>query len=594
MSEARKDRLVKAALDDTPKGLNTTYTRMLRQIDNQEPYMRALALKCFAWVIHAKRLLRTRALQDAIAAEPPCRSREDLELDEVNVILKACANLITEENGFIRPIHYSVQEFFTNPGLGPLQGCCLENIREPNFAHRILATSCLSYLQLDVLAEGPCDIVFQLYDRLEEYPFLWYAALFFDRHVLDLPDLPEEVFGLVTTLLNRDGPSLAAVLQILAVQDPFDIDRLIGEFTKVSFEVSASTILYSTILFNVPQIAEQYAGLALSDYVLHRASAGGLIDLVVRLIGEGYDVKEEDNQGVTPLYYSCSGGHIEVMEQLLQAGADVNAQGGHYGNALQAAAYGGHQKMVEQSLQAGADVNAQGGEYGNALQAAAYRGYQKMVERLLQAGADVNAQGGEYGNALQAAAYRGYQKMVERLLQAGADVNAQGGYYGNALQAAAYGGHEEMVERFLQAGADVNAQGGYCGSALQAAAYRGHEEVVEQLLQAGADVNAQGGGYGNALQAAAYGGHQEMVERFLQAGADVNAQGGGYGNALQAAAYGGHEEMVERFLQAGADVNAQGGEYGSALQAAATGGHQKVVERLRQAGAGRERPGQTL
>ena len=243
MSEARKDRLVEAALDDIPKGLNTTYTRMLRQIDNQEPYMRALALKCFARVIHAKRLLRREELQDAIATESPCRSREDLELDEVNVILKACANLIAEENGFIRPIHYSVQEFFTNPGLGSLQGCCLENIREPNFAHRILATGCLLYLQLDVLTEGPCDNTYWLYRRLKKYPFLWYAARFFDRHVLDLPDLPEEIFGLVTTLFNRDGPSLAAVLQMLAIQDPFDLDRINGDFTEVSFEVSASTIL---------------------------------------------------------------------------------------------------------------------------------------------------------------------------------------------------------------------------------------------------------------------------------------------------------------------------------------------------------------
>jgi ankyrin repeat domain-containing protein 50 len=496
VSEARKDRLVEAALDDIPKGLNTTYTRMLRQIDNQEPYMRALALKCFAWVVHAKRLLRPRALQDAIATKSPCRSQEDLELDEVDVILKACANLIAEENGFIRPIHYSVQEFFTNPGLGSLQGCCLENIREPNFAHRILATSCLSHLQLDVLAEGPCYNEFQLYHRLREYPFLWYAARFFDRHVLDLPDLPEEVFDLVTTLLNRDGPSLAAVLQILAVQDPFDYSRISGDFTKVSFEVSASTILYSTVLFDVPQIAKQYAGIALSDYVLHRASAGGLIDLVIRLIGEGYDVKEEDDQGVTSLYYSCSGGHTEVMERLVQAGADVNAQGGYYGNALQAAAVGSHGEVVERLLQAGVDVNTQGGFHGNALQAAARGGHEKMVEQLLQAGADTNAQGGEYGNALQAAVIRRHEKIVEQLLQAGADVNAQGGKYGNALQAAAVGGHEKMVEQLLQAGADVNAQGGKYGNA---AAYGDHEKIVEQLLQTSTGTNAQSREYSNAL-----------------------------------------------------------------------------------------------
>jgi hypothetical protein len=83
--------------------------------------MRNLALNCLAWVVYACRPLSTSELQYALATNAKCRTRQDLQTDSPQVILEACANLLEESNGAVRPIHYTVQEFLTSPAQGLLQ-----------------------------------------------------------------------------------------------------------------------------------------------------------------------------------------------------------------------------------------------------------------------------------------------------------------------------------------------------------------------------------------------------------------------------------------------------------------------------------------
>lgn len=130
VSQARKDRLVEAALGEIPSGLDATHTRMLYQIDNQKPYTRALAVKAFAWLFYAKEPLQMEALQVAIAIDAQCRSTTDLELDECSPrsVRKHCCT----RSDIIRPLHYSVQEVFMQRSLGSLQGRYLGEVRNPD------------------------------------------------------------------------------------------------------------------------------------------------------------------------------------------------------------------------------------------------------------------------------------------------------------------------------------------------------------------------------------------------------------------------------------------------------------------------------
>jgi ankyrin repeat protein len=587
VSESRKDREVAKALQLLPTGLDATYIRSLEQIEKQKDYMRRLAFKTLRWVVYAQRPLTTDELRCALAAEEELITRVNEELDDIDVILGACAHLLVEDTSnyrpVVRPIHYSVQEFFTTLSSSALQGRLLKTFHDLNQVHARLAEICISHLQSKLLDQHPCAKKNKLDTRMEDYPFLWYAACAFDHHLICCTSPPKELIKSMTMFLEQSGLFLASVLQLKAVPSytgqPQEPDP-IQDFDSYAWTVDKRTVVYSTKIYDVPDLEDSWRGLRPPPTALHRACSAGLSSAVSRLLAGEIEVNEIDDNGLAPIYYGTVSGNAAIVRMLVERGADVKAQGGYYGNALQAAAFGGHKSIASLLLEYKADVNAQGGSYGNALQAAACGGHESIVRLLLENEADVNAQGGSFSNTLQVAAREGHESIIRLLLENEADVNAQGGHYGNALQAAAFGGHESIVRLLLENEADVNAQGGHYGNALQAAACGGHESIIRLLLENKADVNAQGGSYGNALQAAAWGDHESIIRLLLENEADVNAQDRIYGNALQAAACIGHESIVRLLLENEADVNAQGGHYGNALQAAACGGYESIIRLL--------------
>jgi hypothetical protein len=214
VSECQRDREVENALDVLPSDLNATYIRILEQINGQGDYMRKLASKTFRWVIYAQRPLTTTELQHALVTEELYRPGSDLELDSIAVILGACANLIVEEsreNGakpIIRPIHYSVQEFFTGVHADTCPGFDLDNINDPCYVHGKLAMTCILYLESNLADQHPCQNPPILYVRMISYPFLWYAARFFDYHLLRHRAFSEDLAKRITTFLHQPNSFL--------------------------------------------------------------------------------------------------------------------------------------------------------------------------------------------------------------------------------------------------------------------------------------------------------------------------------------------------------------------------------------------------
>ncbi|KAJ9634654.1 hypothetical protein H2199_008939 [Coniosporium tulheliwenetii] len=399
ISQARKDRLIEEALHTLPRGLDATYRRIIDQIDSQEGYMKDLALKCFMWVLYSKTPLRTQELRHALAISDTCKCREDLELDDIDVILDACANLFVEEYHGIRPIHYSVQEFFTNPPAGVLQKSCLKQIGEPDF------------VRIGWAGLKPPQYAL----HLACFAGLIEAATRLVEEGVDINESDEKGTGPLYYALDNKHIHIVELL----LGNGADVNVQGGHFGNA----------------------------------LQAASYYGYREVVELLLSKGADVNAQGGYYGNALQAASFNGNKEVVELLLSKGADVNAQGGKYGNALQAASFNGNKEVVELLLSEGADVNAQGGEYSNALHAASYYGYREVVELLLSKGADVNAQGGYYGNALQAASSNSNKEVVELLLSEGADVNALGGYYGNALHAASERGRRDVVDLLVSWGA---------------------------------------------------------------------------------------------------------------------------------------------
>ena len=198
------------------------------------------------------------------------------------------------------------------------------------------------------------------------------------------------------------------------------------------------------------------------------------------------------------LMEAASRGYEMVVRLALQERADINPQDDTYGNALHAAISASNMILTTQMLVAklliekGADVNCHGGRYGTPLQAgAATNGMHSIVKLLLENGADVNACGGKYGTALIAAARIDNVAALRLLLDAGADVDARGGNHGTALIAAVANEKLWAIEILLEAGADIN----YCGaegeSPLRVAANVRNEYIVKKLLDNGALVYAK-------------------------------------------------------------------------------------------------------
>jgi ankyrin repeat protein len=517
--------------------------------------MRDLALNCLAWILYARRPLSTRELQHALAINANCTFRQDLSLDPPQVILEACGNLLEEASGAIRPIHYTVQEFFTTTGQGMPQHPLRTRFLDSRSVHKQLSSACLLYIDL-VAFDRPAPDFARLYHRLNNNNLACYACQNFDYHVLNCDQLPSDVMDQLERLFQHDSAYLAAILQIKILQDSYKSSTIRQRFNSMDFLVTPGTIVYSTSLYNIPTLSQQWIDQTPPMYALHLAASSGLTSAVIRLLKGSCDINEKDQSGSTPLYYASLSGYLDIVQSLLDKDACVNAQGGYYGNALQAASARDHKQVIKMLLDKGAEVNAQGGYYGNALYAASHGGHEQVVKMLLDKGAEVNAQGGYYGNALQVASLRGYEQIVKMLLDKGAEVgvevNAPGGDYSNVLCAASLRGHKQVVRMLLDKGAEVNAQGGYYGNALYAASHGGHEQVVKMLLDEGAEVNAQGGHYGNALYAASHGGHKQVVRMLLDKGAEVNAQSEHYSNALYAASHGGHERIVQMLLAKGA------------------------------------------
>ncbi|VUC28740.1 unnamed protein product [Clonostachys rosea] len=327
-----------------------------------------------------------------------------------------------------------------------------------------------------------------------------------------------------------------------------------------------------------------------SEGIIPKAARGGNKKIVEKLLEEGGNVDDEDEEGYTSLARAAEGGYQELVMMLLRKGADVNAG---RRSPLAVAALRGRKKVVEILLQAGADIEFQGSD---ALRFAARGGHQEIVEMLLLAGAYVKPQGSSCG--LAGACAKGNEEIVEMLLAAGADTNdIDGGYqfedeaedHKSALEGAAFYGHSQIVDRLLAVGVEVNFQRNFSTypdgyTALHAAVRGGQQHITDNLLEAGANPELLDVEGKTALQTAAEKGVEGTVNSLLARGADVNATGRNE-PALASAVRAGHQDIVKRLLRAGAEPNAFDHHGLPFLSLAAEGGFKEIVTMLLAAGA---------
>ncbi|KAH0544336.1 hypothetical protein FGG08_001477 [Glutinoglossum americanum] len=580
----RSDQDIEAELHNTPRGLDHTYGRALQRICQQTTALRELAKRCFIWVLYAERPLHIKELLEAVQIEESAGKREDLTRYGQEAVIEACANLLEVDSELVRPIHYSVKEYFTGfKSTAQLERADGEGLRgffvSSTTAHTMLSHSCLSYLLQGFFNDGPCDNSFDLYRRVQTYRLALYSSYFFDRHLHKLLQVPEDLREPLKTFLSSGSTALTAMMQVRALHGGRSLIDAEVHFTTPS-KISPFAVMGYTTLLDHPYFRGDIKGWLLTDTsTAHDVASVGLLDDITLLIQGGNPVDGRDLEKKTLLHRASENGQQEICSYLLEQGADITAKDGNGLTVLHGAALGGCEAVVRLLVEKGADVAAKGCEGLTVLHAAALGGSEAVVRLLVEKGADVAAKDDYGSTALHVAAMGGSEAV-------GADVAATEGDGLTVLHEAALGGNEAVVRLLVEKGADVAAKTDDGSTVLHEAAMGGSEAVVRLLVEKGADFAVKDDDDGwTVLHGAAAGRSEAVVRLLVEKGADVAAKADDGWTVLHEAAMGGSEAVVRLLVEKGADTSAKADDGWTVLHEAAMGGSEAVVRLLVEKGA---------
>ncbi|KAJ9302149.1 hypothetical protein DTO271G3_1015 [Paecilomyces variotii] len=622
-----------------PRGLSSMYERMIRNIKGLPRVSSSLARTCILWVTHAKRPLTGGELKELVSfmAGPSRSSQHDNPLTcsshkhySSEDITNASFDLIQMDidSEPVRPVHYSMQEVFSNCTDIEFPDDCRDFFLSSEKANLQLAKACIRVL----LSEDFC------WDNAKKY-----CARYFESHVLSLQTIPPELENMLDSLLSADREVFA---NILTFRYPYGFsDCCMGS----PREIEPSFFVRCTGLDRVPHIATRYPKVILSDrpeQYLQLACYLGMSDVLEAIIETGADLNYRDQVGYTALDCACLAKQHDVIKRLLDTGVPQKCGGSGSKSPVIRAATRKDFKTVELLLKGGIGVDLSdfiealetddlelvelvikecGGkdqqEYekaapfafvkdfyeiskflinrlnGKALQAAYCRafittGNHKLRKFVMERSSDWSLCAKTEPMLLRIAGYYGELDMMKILIEHGANVNGPNEKGDNSLQSATRGGQVKAMELLLENGADINVISEKDGSLLEIAALPSSTvAAMELLIKKGVKVNEVHTGAGGPLGIATSWGLLEKMKFLLENGADINLRGGERGSPLGTAVDVGQSKAIPFLLENGADVNIPCPAYGTPLGLAAYDGRLEIMRLLIDNGADVNRQG---
>ncbi|PQE30756.1 hypothetical protein CJF32_00005960 [Rutstroemia sp. NJR-2017a WRK4] len=645
----KTDKAIRQALENLPKSLSETFSRILAKSLNFAESYQARILKL---VTIAQRPLTTEELREALSVNPGDTNWNPATLlNDLYSTLTCCGSLIIvdEEEMTVRLVHHSVKNFLL---------CSAEDSSGIPFtidcAHMEMVNVIITYLNYGIFdtqvsslvvpqitaASAPSAIVksilhpssdvrslalkflksrkqpnFNVGQVLSEaseqfqpksgnqFPFRNYAKSNWLRHM---------------RWKSRSKPLKYNLLLRLFEKGVLDLDITDDSgHTPLSWAVAAENDeIVQLLLAHETSAAE----LQKNSAPLWWASRTGNL-IIARLLlekGANLELQNKEHQNRTLLSLAVEDGHIGIVRLLLEHGARVYTRDSLGQTPLWWAIEAGRTPMIRLLLEKGAGTELMDAAHGLLLTAVEGGNYEN-VELLLKQGPNLSIMPDPFRYPLLIAAEQGHYEIVELLLEKGADpdleclrdtlrypllIAAESGHYkivqlllkkgvdvrdevkgGLPLLKAAKNGHYEIVKLLLEKGAPIE-YGDGSGTPLSNAAMNGHDIVVELLLDAGADTNhASSVSYQLPLSKAAEQGHDRVVKILLEKGALINSRGDFGRSALVGAAQQGHDRVVEILLEKGAKVDLQDDMGESAISYATRKGHDQIVKLLRQKGA---------
>ena len=378
--------------------------------------------------------------------------------------------------------------------------------------------------------------------------------------------------------------------------------RILDE-TKVEPEPKKAKVMFTETF---EEVSKQSYQLINGKETFHGAAKNGDLFTLKKLLKQGGNVHEFNDDKMTPLHLAAENGHVEIVTELLAHGAIVDQLVTYdvlkyldkpkhsQKSALHIASENGHVDVVTVLLTNGANIDLFDYPVTNTpLNYAIKSGHTNVVKELLKFNPSLTElEIDEKLYPLQQACMDGHIEIVKLLLEKGVHVDqADLEYQETPLYYAAADGHFEIVKLLIEEGADINKMSDDLENPLKSAARFGHLLIVRYLLEKGANPNYQILEEENQsmicdptpLLEAVDWGHVEIVKELLKHGANPNYHGN---NSLHMASSSGNIEIVKELLKYGAKVDITNESNKTPLHLAMENGHKDIFQELVQNGVG--------
>lgn len=294
--------------------LTRAYEDSLRRIQCQPEEHRELARKILTCVTFSFKPLAMDEVRRGIAVDENSENIDpEYDLDDPDLMISVCAGLVTVDmqSQVIRIVHYTTQTFLESLDNGFLSS-----------PHTVLASCCLSYLQLSLYATGHLDDISPPLTRWREFPFHAYSAEFWATH-WERGGYDQSLQKQVFSFLDNFG-FVASAWETLQIVNP-------GMLQDNSHGISALHLL-----------ASMGTTAVLKTYLDRVSSAGSMqngdifCEECKRITSSHIDFLEsrqsswqeaitslKDSDGMPALFYAAQGGHLSTMEALHHANKNM-------------------------------------------------------------------------------------------------------------------------------------------------------------------------------------------------------------------------------------------------------------------------------
>ncbi|KAI9927144.1 hypothetical protein MW887_003527 [Aspergillus wentii] len=396
---------VRRSLKILPPTLDATYLNALERIYSQSSVDISLAESVLFWVICARRPLGILEIQHMYATQelPEDEGLEEDDLPDKEILTSVCGGLILidGESQTARAVHYTAHQY--------LERTQVQNIAKARLS---LTRISLKYLTLPNFSGGVCTTDKSMSDRLEQYPFLDYAARYWGS---EASQLDEELPLLDFRKFTSNATCVEITNQVWSVSGAHYLNWS-QEFPRrvPAFVLASAFKLPRTIRQMVLDGHEIESKGTDCETALIRAAAFGQTENVRVLVDLGAAVNARDYKDETALFKAAKNGKGNIVRILLDGGADVHTKAPSDWTALMSAVSGGHFDVARMLAEAGADLMAETTWGDSALSIAARTGQEAIAIYLADSG--VTLPNGPAGRrAAVAASRRGLQQLANRL-----------------------------------------------------------------------------------------------------------------------------------------------------------------------------------